>query len=34
MGNIKMDENPVETVKADGLIYLSIVFFFFFRLEQ
>lgn len=27
MGNIKMDENPVETVKADGLIYLSIVFF-------
>lgn len=29
MGNIKMDENSVETVKADGLIYLSIVFFFF-----
>lgn len=29
MGNIKMDENPVETVEADGLIYLSIVFFFF-----
>lgn len=27
MGNIKMDENPVETVKADGIIYLSIVFF-------
>lgn len=27
MGNIKMDENPVEAVKADGIIYLSIVFF-------